>query len=348
MIRKYIISVFFVLIGNIVLAQTGGTAVYSFLNMPVSAKVAALGNKVNALRDYKDPSIAILNPSLLNKQMHTGIGINCVHYFADDVYGHLNYIHDFKKVGTFNFAFQYAIFGKIDSYDELGMPIGTFSAGDYALCVGYGREMVDSMFSLGMNIKTIFSDYANYFSSGIAVDFAASYYNLPKEISLSLLIKNVGAQFNTYDGVREKLPFDLQLSFVQRLLHSPIRYHIILHHLYKWDMSYTDTKDPFVLINETGNASKGKGKRFFNNLFQHFIIGVEILPIKYFSLQASFDYNTRYQMRTYDKKGFVGFSYGLGLHFYNFNIHYARSHNNLVSVPNYFTISTNIGAFIKK
>lgn len=331
-------------------AQTGGKTVYNFLDMPVSARHAALGNRMLAIRDHSDASLAILNPSLLHASMSTGLAVNCVDYYSDAVYGHANYIQHFKKAGTFNFAFQFATYGKFDAYDEAGEPAGTFSAGDYALYVGYGRELIDSTFSLGVNLKTIFSNYAGYFSSGIAVDMAASYYCCPKNIALTLLIKNVGAQFNAYDGLREKLPFDLQLAFSQRLQHLPVRYHIILHHLYTWNMLYNDPADPFAStdISTSKVVEKSKGKKFATNLFRHISFALEVLPVKYVSLQVAFDYDTRYQMRTYAKKGLVGFSYGLGLHFYHFNIYYGRNHNNLASTPNYFTISTNINEFLIK
>lgn len=329
--------------------QTGGATVYNFLDMPVSARQAALGGKLISLRSNDDPSMAIFNPSMLNASMNYGVGFNCVDYFSDAVYGHLNYIQDFKKAGTFNFAFQFTSYGKFEGYDELGESTGTFSAGDYALYVGYGRELVDSTFSLGMNLKAVFSDYEQYFSAGIAVDFAASYYHYNKNISLSLLLKNVGAQFNRYEATREKLPIDLQLAFSQRLRHLPVRYNIILHHLYKWNMYYNDPADPFASIDgSTGEKIEdGKGKRFANNLFRHFIIALEVMPVKYVSLQAAFDYNERCEMRAYSHKGGIGFSYGIGVHFYHINIYYGRSHNNLVSVPNYFTISTNISSFFK-
>ncbi|MBO4580972.1 MAG: type IX secretion system protein PorQ [Bacteroidales bacterium] len=331
-------------------SQTGGKYIYTFLDMPVSARHAAMGSRMVSVRDHSDASLAVLNPSLLHAEMNTGLAVNCVDYFGKSVYGHANYIQHFKKAGTFNFAFQYAAYAKFDSYDETGEPAGTFTAGDYALYVGYGREFIDSTFSLGMNLKTIFSSYANYFSSGFAIDFAASYYCCSKDISLTLLLKNIGTQFNTYDGLREKLPFDIQLAFSQKFQHLPARYHIILHHLYTWNMSYKDPNDPFAPVDGATGAviENGKGKKFANNFFSHITFALEIMPVKYISLHAAFDYNTRYQMRTYAKKGVVGLSYGLGVHFYHFNIYYGRNHNNLVSTPNYFTISTNINEFLNK
>lgn len=331
-------------------AQTGGNYVYNFLNLPVSARVAAMGNKLYSVYDEKDPSLTIMNPALLTPEMHQGVAFNCVDYFADAVYGHINYIHHFKKAGTFNFAFQFLSYGKFDGYDEYGNETGTFSAGDFAVITGYGKTLIDSTLFMGMNLKWIFSSYENYFSTGLAADVSASYYNAKNNLCLTILATNIGAQIKTYNNVREKLPFDLQLGISQRLKHAPIRYHITLHHLYKWDFSYNDPSNPFVQIDMTiGKSKQGtKIQKFTDNLFRHFIIGVEILPIKYFSLQFAYNHNTRKEMKSLERKGMVGFSYGISLHIHNINVQYARVHNNLASTPNYFTFSTKITNFLKK
>ncbi len=349
-LQKRLLLILYCGLCSMLFAQTGGKTVFNFLDMPVSARVSALGGRLVSIRENTDYSLPILNPSMLNQQLSTGVAFNCVDYFSDAVYGHFNYMHHFSKVGTFNFAFQFATYGSFVETNEFGEELGTFTAGDYGLIVGYGRELVDSMFSLGMNLKLFFSDYAHYFSSGMAVDFAASYYCLPKNISLTLLLKNIGVQFNPYDAKREKLPFDIQLAFSQRLKHLPVRYNIILHHLYTWKMSYDDPTDPFAVIDAVTNTKveQGKGRQFFDNMFRHFTFALEILPVKYISIQVAFDYNTRKQMRSYDRKGMVGFSYGLGVHIRNINVYYARSHNNLASTPNHFTFSTQINSFFKK
>ncbi len=330
-------------------AQTGGDEVYNFLNLPVSARVSAMGGKLFSVRD-NEPALAIMNPSMLNPSMSMGTSLNLVDYFSNALYGHLNYIQSFQNIGTFDLAFNFASFGSFQGYDIYGNETGKFTAADFAVIMGYGREFVDSMFSLGMNVKWIFSKYESYFSAGLGVDFAASYYSIPKNLSLTLLISNVGTQFKSFAGAREKIPFEIQLAFSQRLKHLPVRYSITLQHLQKWNLSYNDPTDPYATIDATTGevAEKPKGRRFANNLFRHIVFGLEIIPVKYISLQISYNYNVRQEMRAYEKPGFVGFAYGVGIHVYHFDLYYARNHNNLASTPNHFTLSTNIGALLKK
>jgi hypothetical protein len=347
--KRYIFVLFFTISIVFSYAQTGGDKVYSFLMLPVSARVSSLGGKLISVRD-NNPALAIMNPSMLNPNMSMGASLNLVDYFSNALYGHLNYIHSFKNIGTFDLGLNFATYGSFQGYDIYGNETGKFTASDFAVIMGYGREFVDSMFSLGMNVKWIFSKYENYFSAGLGVDFAASYYSIAKNLSLTLLLGNIGAQFKSYAGNREKIPFEIQLAFSQRLKHIPVRYSITLQHLQKWNLSYKDPTDPFANIDATTGEviEKNKARQFANNLFRHVILGLEIIPIKYISLQVSYNYNVRQEMRAYEKPGAVGFAYGVGIHVYHFDLYYARSHNNLASVPNQFTLSTNIGAFLKK
>jgi hypothetical protein len=346
--KRYIFVLFFNICFLCPYAQTGGDEVYNFLNLPVSARVSALGGKLFSIRD-NNPALAIMNPSMLNPSMSMGTSLNLVDYFSDALYGHLNYIHCFKDIGTFDLGFNFATYGSFQGYDIYGNETGKFMASDFAVIMGYGREFVDSMFSMGMNVKWIFSKYESYFSAGLGADFAASYYSAPKNLSLTLLISNLGAQFKSYAGVREKIPFEIQLAFSQRLKYLPVRYSITLQHLQRWNLSYKDPTDPFANIDATTGEilEKPKARQFANNLFRHIVFGLEITPVKYVSLQVSYNYNVRQEMRAYERTGVVGFAYGVGIHVNHFDLYYARNHNNLASVPNHFTLSTNLGTLLK-
>jgi hypothetical protein len=347
--RRYIFVLLFGVCISFSRGQTGGNGVYTFLKLPVSARVSAVsGGKLFSVRD-NNPALAIMNPSMLNPSMNMGTSLNLVDYFTHTLYGHLNYIQHFKNVGTFDLAFNFANYGTFKGYDDYGNETGKFNAADYAVIMGYGKEFVDSAFSMGMNVKWIFSQYETYFSAGLGVDFAASYYHHRENLSLTFLLCNVGAQFKSYAGIREKIPFEIQLAISQRFKHVPLRYSITLQHLQKWDLSHKDPTDPFANYDATTGEviEKTKINRFGNNLLRHFVFGVEIIPIKYFSLQVSYNYNTRQEMRAHEKPGAVGFAYGAGIHVHYFDLYYARNHNNLASVPNHFTLSTNIESLLK-
>ena len=69
---------FFVHMSN-VSAQTGGNTVYNFLNLVPNARIAALGGYAPAVRDH-DLNIGLINPALLNKEMHNQLALNYLNF----------------------------------------------------------------------------------------------------------------------------------------------------------------------------------------------------------------------------------------------------------------------------
>ena len=71
-------------------AQIGGGNIYEFLNLPNSARVAALGGKLISIKD-NDLNLSFNNPSLLNSSMEKQLVLNYVNYFSDINYGYVSY-----------------------------------------------------------------------------------------------------------------------------------------------------------------------------------------------------------------------------------------------------------------
>jgi len=326
-------------------AQTGGKTTYKFLNLTQSARVAALGGNFLAIRD-NDLSLALANPSLITPQMGHTLSLNFTNSFAGTNYGFASYGFNLKKLGSFAGSMQYYSYGKSDNTNEFGETNGQFSAGEYAFNLGWGR-MLDSVFSIGANVKMIYSSLDIYHSLGMAVDVTGSY--IPNEsFCASLLFRNIGRQFTAYtaEGV-EPLPFEIQAGISKRLAHVPFRYSILLQHLEKWDLSYTDPNapvDPF-----TGETTPQTDlEKFAGNAMRHVIIGGEFIPAKFLSIRFAYNYLRRQEMKVVSRPGTVGFSWGFGLKVSKFNFNYARAAYHLNGSPNFLSISTNLGDWGKK
>ena len=334
--------VFFLHVGY---SQTGGNTVFNFLNFPQSARNVALGGRLLSVRDA-DPMLSVQNPSLLREDLGQNISVLFADYFADAFYGGANYWFS-NKYGNFRVGLQAVSYGKFDGYDMYGNESGSFSAGDYVLSMGFGKELVPGSWSMGMNVKSILSYYETYFSAGLAVDAAVSYYNDEKSLSMSLAALNIGAQFVTYVEEREKMPFDIQYAVSRKLEHLPARFHFVFHHLNKWNLNYEDPTDPYLEYDVmTGKTNRKTGvERVVDNVFRHFIIGLEIEPVKVLAFHLSYDAGLRKEMRLYNKPAFVGVSYGVSLHIKQFHVQYARTHSHISSVPNYISISTDLKQF---
>ena len=111
-------------------AQTGGNNIYEFLNLPWSARTAALGSNFVAAKD-DDLTLAIVNPSIIDEKLSKRIALTFVDYFGDANYGMAAYSHTFKKVGSFTTALQFINYGKFLAADETGQTYGNFSGGGF-------------------------------------------------------------------------------------------------------------------------------------------------------------------------------------------------------------------------
>jgi hypothetical protein len=326
-------------------SQSGGKATYQFLNLTNSARVAALGGNFLTIHD-NDLSLALANPSLITPSMNKTLSLNFVDYFAGTNYGYASYGFDLNKLGSFAGTMQYYSYGKSDNTNENGETLGQFSAGEYNFNLGWGR-MLDSVFSIGANLKVIYSGLEIYHSYGLAVDVAGSY--IPNEsFCASLIFRNIGRQITTYTSAgAEPLPFEIQAGISKKLAHVPFRYSILLQHLEKWDLLYNDPNavvDPF-----TGELpTQSDFEKFAQNAMRHIILGGEFIPAKFLSVRFGFNYLRRQEMKVVSRPGTVGFSWGIGLNVSKFNFSYSRAAYHLSGSPNFISVSTNLGDWGKK
>lgn len=338
------IIVIFLIVSTQSFAQTGGVVAYEFLNRTYSSRVAALGGNFLTINDH-DLSLALANPSLITSQMNNNLSLNFVDNFSGMHNGFASYGFNMKKLGNFVGTMQYSNSGKSDNTSENGELLGQFNAGEYALNLGWGR-MLDSVFSIGANLKLIYSGLETYNSLGLAVDVAGSY--IPNEtFCASILLRNIGRQVTYYSSAGpESLPFEIQAGISKKLEHVPFRYSLLLQHLEKWDLRYSDPNEAIDPL--TGESAKVSGiDAFADNAMRHLIIGGEFIPAKFLSIRLGYNYLRRQQMKVSSHPGMVGFSWGLGLKISKFNFSYSRAAYHVVGSPNFISISTNLGDWSK-
>ncbi|NTW33897.1 MAG: type IX secretion system protein PorQ, partial [Bacteroidetes bacterium] len=289
-------------------------------------------------------------PSLLTTKMNNEIALSFVDYFSDINYGFVSYSRNFKKYGMFDASMQFINYGKFTNADATGETYGTFTAGEYALNIGWGRQL-DSLFSIGANLKNIYSNLGDYHSYGIAVDVAGTYSNSKKQLTATFLALNIGRQLAYYtQGNNEPLPFELQIGVSKKLSHTPFRLSLVVRHLEKWDLTYTDPADIKPTVDPlTGEAlPEKKFSKFLDKGMRHVVIGGEFLPTKNFTIRLGFNYERRKELLVESKSGTVGFSWGFGFKIKKFNFSYARAAYHLAGSPNNITISTNLSQYYSK
>lgn len=352
---KFTLASFFplILLGGLLLtgnahAQVGGDNTYEFLNLPVSARVGALGGNAIATPD-DDISLSYQNPALLGSGMSNKLALNYINYFSDVNFGYVGYARHFNKAGTFSAGIQFLDYGNFTQADETGLITGEFTAGEYCLNFGYGRQL-DSSFSIGANLKTIYSNLADYTSVGSAIDVAGMYYNRKRDIGVALVVKNIGMQWKTYASEREQLPFEAQIGISKKPEHVPFRFSIIYQHLERWDMRYDDPLSPRDTIDPlTGEEiPRSKGRDFADNFARHLVFNGEFLLTKNFNIRLGYNYQRRKELMVTGRHGMIGFSFGVGLKISKFHLSYGRASYHLAGKSNHFTLTTNLSDFVSK
>lgn len=331
---------------NVLSAQIGGNSTYEFLDLASPARVVALGGTLISVKD-NDLNLSFQNPSLLDSTMHNSLSLSYVDYLSDIQYGYAAYSRTYKTIGSFSAGMQFMDYGKFTSAEVTGEITGQFSAAEYALNLSYARP-INSLFSFGGTLKTIYSQFSDYTSFGNAIDIGAIYCGTKQLSSAGLMIKNIGRQWKSYNEETEPLPFEVQLGFSRKIPHAPFRFNFTATHLEKWDLTFTDpsisTTDPITGI----TIEKSKFSKFADKFSRHLVFGGEVLLSKNFHLRVGYNFQRRKELKLETHSGIAGISFGFGLKISKFNISYGYAKYHMAGGPNHFTISTNFSEFYSK
>ena len=344
--KKILLSLYLLGIVVTVSAQVGGSAIFPFLEIPASARVAALGGTYISAKDG-DLSCGMQAPSLLNPEMDKSLSLSAVAYADGAKFGDAAYAFTKGKAGTFMAGMHYASYGQFLETDDFGNIQGTFHAADYCMQLGWGYQY-NHDFSVGAAIKTIYSDYYIYNALGFATDISATYTDTITHWTITLEGRNIGATVNSYvEGNSEPLPGEALFGASKRLAHTPLRFNLTYRHLERMDLSYLDVLDKGDVDPLTGIAQQKK-INFANKFSRHFIFAAEILLSKNFNLRASYNFERRRELSVDTRPGLVGFSFGAGIKISKFVISYGFARYHLAAAANHFSISTNLAEFMHK
>lgn len=319
-------------------AQIGGSSTYSFLQLPVSARAAALGGTYIAVRDG-DLGLAATNPAFLDTSVNNHIVMTYTPLLAGIDYGYAAYAHSFKNIGTFDFGVKDIDYGTFVRADDAGNIIGTFTAGEYLFNLGYGRSLKDSLFSAGVNAKVVYSALDQYHSVGAMIDFGVSYVSPNRCFFLGAVIQNVGSQVKDYiPGNTEPLPIDADLGISYRFKHAPFRFNLVMTHLQTWTLTYSDPTDTQTVNPLTGEKIIQSGSaNFFDNLGRHVIGSIEILLGKNFAVRYGYNYEMRKELALTSEPSLAGMSAGFEMKIYKFHISYGIAKYSIGAFSNTFT-----------
>lgn len=322
-------------------AQVVNDGLYRAVRATNSARVAALGGLPLPFHDA-DIQTATFNPSAISPAMDNQLSFSYVGDFnIGSNFAAVQYARDFEKAGSFCASLQYYNYGNFKETSEGGTDLGTtFQASDYAVTIGWGRELTDK-WSIGANLKYAGIQADSYSAGALAVDVAATYWAY-SDWAVSLIARNIGHQLFTvnFDNGEGWMPFSLDFTASKKLEHLPLTFVFAYKDIQKWDQLPKEEPkyDPI-----TGDLIKeNKTTRFFKNFGSHFVIGGELEIGKNLVLRAAYNYGTHNKMTVSGTRDLTGFSIGFGIKVKRFEIDYSRSRTNIVGSPNFLTVKMNL------
>lgn len=170
-------------------------------------------------------------------------------------------------------------------------------------------------------MKALYSGYADYSAFALATDLGINYYNPDRDLSLSLVVANLGGQVKRFNETYDRLPIDVRLGWSQSFGSFPLRFSITAWNLTKWSLPYTETGD--------GTSDPVVKETFMSNLFRHLVFGVDLISSPNYYVSLGYNYKTRTDMSTYSRSFISGFSIGGGLKVKSFavGIAFAQPHS---------------------
>ena len=317
--------------------QDGSTA-YNFLNLPTSTHIYGLGG-VNISTVTDDINVTDQNPALLGAEMDKQLGLSYMRYLGESDYAGVKFGAKAHEHGAWAVGLRYLGYGEMQSAEIDGTITGTFTAKDIAFNATYSHDITDRLRG-GINIKYIYSAYEEYNAMALATDLGINYYDPEKDLSLSVVVANLGGQIKRFDESYDHLPIDVRLGWTKGLGSSPFRFSVTAWNLTKWKLPNYESGD-----GTTDVAPKLK-ESFGSNLFRHLIFAVDFIPSERFHIGVGYNHKTRTDMSTYSRNLLSGFSLAAGLNVkkFGFGVAFAQPHTGATTFM--FNLTANINEFI--
>lgn len=312
-------------------AQTG-TSIYTFLDLPASAHLAAMGGTNVSLSDG-DVNFAFTNPALLSSDTHNNMGLNYTNYLAGISFGSAIYGFNSNDRNYWALGIRYVNYGQFQETTPENQIVGTFSAQDYALSLAYARPLSEK-WNIGVAFQPIYSHYETYASFGLSANVGIHFHDETKLVAVGLVAKNIGSQMTSYtaDGsqLRELLPFEVELGITKKFEHAPLQLTVTATNLQQWNLNY---------------PSNTTSISFGNMLFRHLLVAVDLIPSNNFYLSFSYNDRRAEEMAIANVRSLSGFSGGFGFNISHVRVGFAIAEYQVGSLTYHFSLTTRLSDF---
>lgn len=304
----------------------GGSSSYDFLNIPTSARAYAMGGTGISIVS-EDVALADQNPALLGSEIEQQFSLGYMHYMGSGNFAGVRFGMAAGEYSAWAAGIRYLNYGSLTEYDPSGVAGGKFTPSDIVFEGSYAHDITDRWRG-GVNLNFIYSHYDVYTALALAVDLGVNYYDPDHDLSLSMVIKNAGGQIKRFDRAYNRLPFDVQLGYMQGLGETPFSLAITARNLCRWNLPYyTHPKD-------TDGDTQVLKSTFFSNFFRHLTFGLQYQPTDKFWIALGYDNKTATDMATYHRSILSGFSVGAGMRVrgFGFGVAFAQPHKSATTL----------------
>lgn len=238
-IRPYV-TVLLLTAAPLLAAQENNSA-YNFLNVTSSAKIYGLGGVNISLVD-DDISTVDQNPALLGGEMSGMLSLNYMHYVGGSNFAGVRYGHAAGEHGAWAAEMRYFGYGSMKETTPDGSIVGSFSPKDLVFGAMYSHDITGYLRG-GIAIRGVYSSYADYTAFAVSTDAGINYYDPERDLSLSLVLANMGGQLKRFNESYDRLPFDVRIGWSQSFANFPLRFSITAWNLTKWHLPYVESGD---------------------------------------------------------------------------------------------------------
>jgi hypothetical protein len=302
-------------------AQVGGSNTYQFLDLLPSPRHMSLGTWVPTLSTASIHS-SLANPAQVSDSIRGQIVFNYQPYFAGINRGTAAAAIALNESNTILVDTRFVHYGTFDERDIFAEKIGEFSGNEVALGVAYAYTIESKNLRVGARLNLISSTLADYQSIGWTADLGLYHESQSSRYRYALVARNIGSQFTTYDNVKESIPFSLSFGISNELEYLPLRWHLSLDYLHRWDLAYVNT-------NQQQTDFEGElvddSPTFMDELVRHLVFGAELFPDRPFSIQVGYNFLRSAELSISEIRSFSGLSFGFGVNLRKFKFNYSHA-----------------------
>lgn len=322
----------------------GGQSVFSFLHKNYDATTLSIGNYATSF-NTEHLSMIHANPALLSSSMHKKLSLNYQNFTGGTNSMALNGAFYLDKIKT-NIALSifYNNYGSMTLTDETGTELGKFKASESSFNL-YASHKIMHNTQVGLAIKTAHSSLYSTKATGLAMDIGISYIDTSKNFIASIVAKNYGFVLKNYTSEKNNIDGDLQLSLSKKLKYLPLKFHLTLHHLQRFNIRYSDpnfNQNTDLFIDPTTTTTTKKYT--IDKMLRHLALGTELKISKAFYLRAGYNHLLRSEMKLSNGNGLTGYSMGIGIHLKRIELDYGYQKNSRAASTHAITIQLKLSA----